>query len=277
MAQYDTTWFEKGLAELEITLNEKQIEQFLTYYELLVEWNKVMNLTAITEYEEVITKHFLDSVASVKVCDYSKPMKILDLGTGAGFPGIPLKIAFPDQEIVLLDSLNKRVKFLNTVIETLGLTGIRAIHGRAEDYARQADYRERFDLCVSRAVANLSTLSEYCLPYVKVGGHFIPYKSGKIQEELTEAKTAIKILGGNLEKTEKFQLADTDMESEKPNQPAKNSQEKPACHPKNQSNKTRKETPSEAEKRLETGFFCISQQQLLAHSKKREYGGIRGE
>ena len=212
MAQYDTTWFEKGLAELEITLNEKQIEQFLTYYELLVEWNKVMNLTAITEYEEVINKHFLDSVASVKVCDYSKPMKILDLGTGAGFPGIPLKIVFPDQEIVLLDSLNKRVKFLNTVIETLGLTGIRAIHGRAEDYARQADYRERFDLCVSRAVANLSTLSEYCLPYVKVGGHFIPYKSGKIQDELTGAKTAIKILGGNLEKTEKFQLADTDME-----------------------------------------------------------------
>ena len=196
MAQYDTTWFEKGLAELEITLNEKQIEQFLTYYELLVEWNKVMNLTAITEYEEVITKHFLDSVASVKVCDYS----------------IPLKIAFPEQEIVLLDSLNKRVKFLNTVIETLGLTGIRAIHGRAEDYARHADYREQFDLCVSRAVANLSTLSEYCLPYVKTGGHFIPYKSGRIQEELTEAKTAIKILGGSLEKTEKFQLADTDME-----------------------------------------------------------------
>ena len=197
---------------LGLAANEDAARKMTEYNAMLMAMNKKVNLTGIKDGEESLIKNIYDSMTVYDPAYFPQNGRVLDLGTGAGFPGIPLKIAFPEQEIVLLDSLNKRVKFLNTVIETLGLTGIRAIHGRAEDYARHADYREQFDLCVSRAVANLSTLSEYCLPYVKTGGHFIPYKSGRIQEELTEAKTAIKILGGSLEKTEKFQLADTDME-----------------------------------------------------------------
>ena len=197
---------------LGISLTEQQCLQFQKYYEYLIEKNKVMNLTGITEKEEVIDKHFIDSLGLAAKMDLTKPLTVLDLGTGAGFPGIPLKIAFPNLTITLLDSLNKRIKFLDEVIDLLELTGIETIHRRSEDYAKPGKLREQFELCVSRAVANLSSLSEYCIPYVKEGGYFIPYKSGNIDEELKKAGHAIGMLGGKVESVEEFQIPGTDIE-----------------------------------------------------------------
>lgn len=211
MSQYDISKFQSDLQEMDITLTDKQISQFLVYYEMLTEWNQSVNLTAITEYQDVMKKHFIDSLSLVKVYDVKSRSSVIDVGTGAGFPGLALKIAFPEMELTLLDSLNKRIHFLNTVIERLKLFGIKTLHGRAEDYARQDTYREQFDLCVSRAVANLSTLSEYCLPFVKKDGLFISYKSEKIGEEWKAAEKAISLLGGRVKEQLEFMLPGSDI------------------------------------------------------------------
>lgn len=189
-----------------ITLTSGQAEQLIRYYEMLIEKNKVMNLTAITDFDEVITKHFIDSLSIIRIFNLNQAIKVIDVGTGAGFPGIPLKIAFPNLDITLMDSLNKRVNFLNEVISELGMSGIEAIHGRAEDLGRSSSHREQYDLSVSRAVANLSTLAEYCLPFVKVKGTFVSYKGINLGEELEAAQKPVKTLGGRIKEFNEFSL-----------------------------------------------------------------------
>lgn len=218
--KYQLERFYKDLEEFHISLSDEQVDRFIEYYELLAEWNSFMNLTAITDFDEVFKKHFIDSISLIKAKedilrsigkDLEKDiLTVIDIGTGAGFPGIPLKIVFPNLEITLLDSLNKRVKFLDEVILKLQLRGIKAVHGRAEDLARKEDYRNCFDLALSRAVANMSTLSEYCIPFVKLNGLFIPYKSEKVSDELAIANKALSILGGSILHQIEFTLPESD-------------------------------------------------------------------
>ena len=195
--------------KINIKFTEEQLEEFYQYMNMLLEWNEKINLTAIVEPKEVILKHFIDSLTINK---YLKENATLaDVGTGAGFPGIPVKILRPDLDITLIDSLNKRVNFLTMVIEALKLEKIIALHGRIEDFGKNKKYREKFDYVTSRAVANLSTLSEYMIPLVKIGGKCICMKGSNIDEELKNAEKAIKTLGGKIEKVDTFLLPDTDM------------------------------------------------------------------
>lgn len=201
--------FEKYLEKMSISLNKEQYDQFYAYMVLLIEWNEKINLTAITEPQEIILKHFVDSLTIAKYIEEGKT--IIDMGTGAGFPGIPLKIYRNDVKVVLADSLNKRIKFLNEAIEKLQLKNIETIHCRAEELGKNKEYREKFDYATSRAVANLSTLSEYLLPFVKLNGSGIFMKTMEIDEELENAKKAIKILGGRIEKVNKFEIPESDL------------------------------------------------------------------
>ncbi len=188
-----------GARQLGINLSERQVEQFMRYKELLQEWNEKMNLTAITEDREVMTKHFLDCMTINKALDMNSQKTVIDIGTGAGFPGLVIKIAFPHLKVTLVDALKKRLNFLEVVINELGLTEIECIHSRAEDLGKNKAYREGFDICASRAVANLAVLSEYTLPFVKVQGYLIALKGQKLDEELEQGQKAIQILGGELE------------------------------------------------------------------------------
>lgn len=201
--------FEKYLAKMNISLLKEQYGQFYAYMELLIEWNEKMNLTAITDPKEIILKHFVDSLTIAKYVKEDK--SIIDMGTGAGFPGIPIKIYRKDVKVVLADSLNKRIKFLDEVIDKLKLENVETIHCRAEELGKNKQYREKFDYATSRAVANLSTLSEYLMPFVKLNGKCIFMKTIEVEEELEKAKKAIKTLGGKIEKVDKFEIPESDL------------------------------------------------------------------
>lgn len=204
--------FIQQLSMFGMTLSSSRLEKFRKYFENLLKWNEVMNLTTITEENEVYSKHFLDSLSIVGLIppqDFMN-LSVIDIGTGAGFPGLPIAIAFPQTQVTLVDSLQKRVNFLEETVKLLGLENVRVVHSRAEDYARIESEREKYDIAVSRAVAKLNVLSEYCMPFVRKGGYFVAYKADKIKEEMEEGKKAVKILGGRVDQVISFQLPGTD-------------------------------------------------------------------
>lgn len=198
--------FQTSLKDKGVELSEKQLSQFETYYNLLVEWNEKMNLTAITEKEEVYLKHFYDSVTAGFYFDFNQNITVCDVGAGAGFPAIPLKIAFPEIKLTVVDSLNKRIGFLQHVVDELGLKEVSLYHDRAETFAHRPEFRQTFDLVTARAVARLSVLSELCLPLVKIGGHFLGMKGANLPEEVRDGEKAVKLLGGKVKDIHSFVL-----------------------------------------------------------------------
>lgn len=190
--------FREIFRKLDIAFSPDKEDKLTGYMDEILELNQHINLTAITDRDEFIRKHYIDSLLCVSYDEFKNAKNIIDVGTGGGFPGVPLAIAFPEKNFVLIDSLNKRIKIINELCEKLGITNVRAVHGRAEELARKKEMRDSFDLCVSRAVANMSTLTEYCLPFVKKGGSFIAYKGPECGSEIAAASRAIKVLGGRL-------------------------------------------------------------------------------
>lgn len=207
----DKIIFEKGIKDLQININNEKIEKFETFSSLLIEWNEKMNLTAVTDPAEISVKHFLDSIAPLKVIDFKKDSKIIDVGTGAGFPGIPIKIIREDLDFTFLDSLNKRINFLKEVSEKISLEKAEFIHSRAEEAGKNKDFREKYDYAVSRAVANLKVLCEYCIPFVKVGGYFISFKQFDVDNEIEEAKAMIGTLGGKVVDIKEIKIPQSDI------------------------------------------------------------------
>lgn len=198
--------FINSLKELGLVLSNDALQKYEIYKDMLVEWNKKFNITTITEEDEIYIKHFCDSLSLVNTKLFDDKKRVIDIGTGGGFPGLVLKIYNEELDMTLMDSLNKRIVFLNEVIKELKLSNVKAIHARAEELGVSNEHREKYDIAVSRAVASLNTLSEYCLPFVKVGGYFIAMKGPDVKEEVEESKNAIKLLGGELERIEEIKL-----------------------------------------------------------------------